>query len=302
MLNFHAKFFSDILSNGIEIDAYRDFLQPLGSEPLALPEFLVPQPLKAHHVLTEMYNLFRGRTSLVVALHNSEFFHLGTVNELLDLYLNRNSALAKSFRQTIGFTHLKNAGVTSSSAFQDSCIINSRLGENTSIQDGSLLEYCFVSPNTQLTVGRNCFISNCLINSDSALNIPDNVCLHTIPAIIEDKLQYFTIFFDCRDDLKKVYTDLSQVRLLNKQIPMKVVDLLRTNGTHSISIWSLKIFQGYASMNESFNKSLVFVQQYLDEKFDDCVSNDQSRYSLFDLLKNRSFHAMISFRKSNGLF
>lgn len=303
LLEFHAKHFSFILSNDIEIDAYRDFLQPLGSHPLPLNDYLSSQPIKSHEVLTQLYNMFCGRACLVAALTNSEFFHLGTVNELLDLYLNSSSEFCNKFRQTLGFTKFKSSTIDPNAQIHNNCcIINSRLGSRTIVDDGSIIEFCLVGESTRLQVNKNCYLSNCLIDKlDISLKVPENICLHTIPVVINEHLQFVTLFFDRRDDLKKVYAELGQVKFLGREIKESLASILKAKSNRSNCIWDLKLFRAFKSMSESFGKSLEFVNRCLSDNFEDYESQTEF-YSLFDLLKYRSYDAMISYRKDSKLY
>jgi len=181
--------------------------------------------------------------------------------------------------------------------------MNSRLGKNVMVCNGSILEYCLVGEASKLSVGQNSFISNCWIDGDVDLKVPDNVCLHTIPVKIGNELRYATIFFDRRDDLKKVYSDLSEVRFLGKQFGQNLLNMIRHGATQSNSIWGLKIFRAYDSMSESFRQSIEFVQSYLQESNLEEYFKDSPNlfYSLFDLLEYRCYEAMISFRLDNRL-
>ena len=259
---------------------------------------MASQPTKSHKALTEIYKLFRGRSALIAALKDSEFFHLGTINELLDLYLNSESQFAAEFRKSLGFTRLKNSNFDVKT---NCCIMNSKLSGKTSISDGSILEYCLVDETTKIDIGRNCFISNCLAKSEQNLQVADNICLHTIAVIIGDEFKYSTVFFDRRDDLKKVYGDLRELKFLGKNLPQKLVEYLESSETKmNNTIWELRLFRAYDTMSESFEKSLDFVNRYLNNENVD-FELSLGLYSLFDLLNNRCYERMISFRKDNRL-
>lgn len=304
LLKFHAEQFSFVLAHDIEIDAYRDFLQPLGSKPQSLEEYLAPQPAKSHQILTSLYNMFRGRAILVLALDDSNFFHLGTVNELLDLYLDANSTISRKFRETLGFTKSKSSTIDPKAQLGNCCIINSRLGQNTAVDDGSIVEFCFVGESTRLGVGRNCYLSNCQIEGDNEdLKVPDNICFHTVPIKSADSLEYVTLFFDRRDDLKKVYANLRQLRFLGREVNEKLADLVVANKHRSNCVWDLRIFRAYESMSESFRRSLEFVENYFNGRNLENENSQQGKYfSLFDLLEFRSYDAMISFRMNKSLY
>lgn len=260
--------------------------------------------------------MFRGRATLVVAPTDSKFFHFGTVNELLDLFLNTSSAFSQYFRHILGYTRLKSSHVPQDDAqiHRNCCIINSRLGTNTRVNEGSILEFCMIADQVRLTVGHNCYISNCccLMGADQHddLHVPDNICLHTIPIkplTDQDKVEYVTIFFDRRDDLKKVYERLERVIFLGREVRPSLGKALETREVKSNCLWDLRVFRAYDSMSESFRRSLSFLNRYLneDEHFENENENEDENkkaYSLFDLLKYRSYSDMISFRLDSKLF
>lgn len=313
LLNFHAKHFSEILSQQIEIDAYRDFLQPLGSAPLSLANYLEAiKPTAWHPIFTDLYTLFKGRSTLIMALRDSDFFHLGTMSELLDLYLSATSPLAESFRRALGFTRLKSSKLPTDNAHNIAgCVLSSRLGKNTTTNEQSLLECCVTDDVTRIRVGQMCYLSNCMILNEEAamLEIPDNVCMHTMPikAAVGGEFAYVTVFFDRRDDLKKAYSSLDKCHFLGKCIPNKLVRVLQDRigpgaSSNNCSIWSLKIFYAFSTMSESFRRSLEFVHRYLNKDEVDFESDRLTEsFSLFDLLKCACFEKMLSYRLENQL-
>jgi hypothetical protein len=292
-----------MLSLNTEIDAYRDFLQPLGTQPLPLQKYLEPLNTNAHPILTDIYNLFAGRKCLVMALEFSDFFHLGTINELLDLYLNLDSEFSKNFRQSLGFTRVKNSQLPISTS--KGCILNSKLGKQTSLSDRSIMEYCVVGDEVDFRVGHNCFLSNCMVQGrqiNNTIEVFDNICMNTVPVNIDSMVKYVTVFFNKNDDLKKTYDSLGELQFLGKKLPTKVVQMLNGH-LESNCVWNLKIFKSYESMSESFLKSLEFVNGYLNENVEGYFETDFDHLlSLFNLLRYQNFEKIISYRQENGLY
>ena len=112
LIAFHEAYFEQIVAQKIEIDAYRDFLQPLGSQPIALNDFLksanVCAANKSHVTLFEvLHTLFSKRNAIIMLCRNSDFYHLGTVNELITYYLSDKLEEAVKFRQSLCFSRNK---------------------------------------------------------------------------------------------------------------------------------------------------------------------------------------------------
>ena len=66
------------------------------------------------------------------------------------------------------------------------------------------------------------------------------------------------------------------------------------------SEFQLMIFISFFTMSESFEKSLDFVNRYMNNENID-FELSLGLYSLFDLINNRCYERMISFRKDNRL-
>ena len=72
LLDLHLKYFQRICLNKIEIDAYRDFLQPLGNEPISLDDYLKSTTSNNQDLFQDLYDSFNTKhQSLVVNLTNS---------------------------------------------------------------------------------------------------------------------------------------------------------------------------------------------------------------------------------------
>lgn len=297
LIQFYEKYFEYIKENKIEIDAYRDFLQPLGKSPIKFEEFKKPFKIKNDLLLSDLYNLFLNRNCLILGLNDSDFFHLGTLNEMFNYYFDSSSLFSIKFRQSICLEGSSSQG----------CVIKSRIGNKVGLNQTSLVEYCYFDDEIELNLNEYSFISNCKLvkselNFTRSLEIPGNICFHTIPISFENKAKYITIFFSRTDDLKKAYAKISQVKFLGKEIPKFLEDSLKS--CKEFSIWNLRVFKSYETMSESFVKSLEFVESFLKTNQHELLiyfNQDLVFYSLFDLLKNSNYGKMIQFRVENGL-
>jgi len=314
LLDLHDKYFDRICLNKIEIDAYRDFLQPLGSEPISLDDYLKSiTSINNKDIFEYLYSIFKMHNSLVINLTNSIFYHLGTINELLDFYLNTNETNACQFRENICFKRLKlkNNDNNHSQSNLNGCVQNSHINPLVKTSSLSLLEYSFIDDDIELILNDYCFLNNCMLkkselnninnNDQLRFEIPANICMHTISIKLNDQLEeYVTIFFNKNDDLKKNYNNLNEIIFMNKILPERLAGCLKLTN-ESNTIWNLKIFQSANTMSESFVKSLNFINKYNNELWNDDLMPELKLFSLFDLLKLQNYENMISFRTEHGL-
>lgn len=312
-----------LVADRIELDAYRDFLQPLGSQPLSLDEFLVSAKSQAA-VFRDVYTTFAGLRTAVLALSHSQFFHLGTIPEILELYL-ADSDEARSFRRAICFTHRKPAKgsdlgvdvVAGAAAERRGGLYYSRLNEACRLSATSLLEYCFVGDGLALELEDGAYVNSCrlraseLSDANGSLNrlfrVPKNTCMHTVAIRAagrdDNQVSYVTIFFQRDDDLKKGYESLSDLNWLGKTLSQTMANQLTSSPelAPACSVWSLRVFRAASTMSESFVSALRFCHSYLQEKEaekeDSSLDVSGQLYSLFDILRLQSFESMIQFRE-----
>lgn len=299
LLEFYELYFNQVVQLKIEIDAYRDFLQPLGNSPLSLEDYLTPFRSSGSNVITEifsrLYESLKGRTSLLLALNDSDFFHLGTLAETLELYFG-HSIYGEKFRKNVCMN------------IKSSLAVNSTIGRGVTLSESSLVDYCHFDDEVSLDVGAYCYVNNCMVDKSEfdysstkrpSLKVPDNVSLHTI-AIVDPQsnaTKYVTIFIDQRDDLKKMYDNLASVRFLNLNLRSELVAKL---GECKPTIWQLKLFTAFDTMSESFVRSVTFLNDYLQTENSLEFDQNERRYCLFDLLNYQNFEKMISYREGNN--
>jgi hypothetical protein len=315
LIEFYDENFEKIVLNKMEIDAYRDFLQPLGTHPILKSDFLKSTGVNLENVdqlkvYERLHNLFSNRNSTIVLCKNSDFYHLGTLNELLNFYLNDTLEEAVKFRSDLCFTRFKSK--LSDDFTQSGCALNSKISKKTKLNNLSLIEYCFIDEDITFYTNEYCMLNNCMLTIselkkinqlDFVFTIPSNICMHTIPI---KNGKYLTIFFNRNDDLKKNYNTLSCLIFLGKKLPKELCMLeknLKYSLSDSNSIWNLRIFRSYDTMTESFFYALKFIDDYLNERNVDqniLVENVET-YSLFDILKIQDYEKMILYRIDMGL-
>ena len=311
LIQFYELNFEKIVTNKMEIDAYRDFLQPLGTNPISKSDYLKSTGVNFEDetkgqlkIYESLHDLFSNRDSTIILCKNSDFYHLGTVNELMDFYLNDKLDDAIKFRNDLCFTRFKSK--LSEDLTKSGCVLNSKISKNTKLSSLSLIEYCFIDDGVNLSTNEYCLLNNCMVNNlelekidqiDFVFNVPANVCMHTIPI---KNGKYLTIFFNRNDDLKKNYEKLSSLVFLGKKLPDDLCLMesnLKYSSSDSNSIWNLRIFRSHDTMTESFYYSLQFVNSYLNSNLNQNFFKENfETYSLFDILKIQDYEKMISFR------
>jgi hypothetical protein len=313
LLDFFEKYFERICASKIEIDAYRDFLQPLGSEPISLEDYLknINVPESQQDIFESLYKVLSNCKSLLLALKDSDFFHLGTLNEMLDVY-SSESSYARKFRESVCFSRCKPIQSVGNQAL--GCILNSKVNRLFKSESSSYIEYSMIDEGISLSLGTFSFLSNCMLSIQELgkrdrleFNVPDNVCLHTISIKCTDQTsvrtfitKYVTVFFDRNDDLKKKYESVQSVVFLGRPIGTGVASTIRKTYENENSIWSLKLFAACETMSESFLKALDLIECFLSGLPSQELDSTE-RYSLFDLLYSHDYERTISFREELNL-
>ena len=105
-------------------------------------------------VLFLRHNTSLGKVkTTVVALADSEFFHLGTVPEILELYLSEKSDEAHRFRPAICFDHT--GGVYYSQLSPGRC----------QLSGSCLMEFCFVDEGVALELEESTYVNSIMLRA-----------------------------------------------------------------------------------------------------------------------------------------
>ena len=295
-----------------EIDAYGDFLQALGDN--ATPDYTedVRNVSRVEPRLQEMrrkiYNLLRGIPLNIVVLHASNFYHLGSMPELI-YHFNMNETLAKemSFDKSV-LTSV--VSLTSNIRMKRprhrksifGCSVHNHLVEDTYLDTTSVLEYCnFAMP---CHIDHSCIVSNCeYVHTDiECITITSKTFLHTIP-IKEDmcsKIMYVTVFFSTSDDIKKTASDDTVVSLPYFATTLSALEKswkcseLKFTDPHQMSLWNAKLFPSHDDMSASFKCAINMITALQGGHTLD-VSND-TLYSMADITKLKDVQQMLHYR------
>lgn len=259
-----------------EIDAYGDFLQPLGV--LASRDYIgnTANVLSATSTLAanreELFSLLHQTPLHVVALQLSRFYHLGTMAEYVENITpnDGNSFFEELNCLPVAFSHVSDAGHDSGWALQEfvRCnpnvtVMHSCIESNASIGRFVVLEYSHVS--SPIEIGDYCILSNCRIccaDVSSKIVVPPRSCFHTAAVQIGTDVKFVTIAFGLQDDLKKsvplACSGATELEYLG--VPLQracnvldiAVDDLFAKDAKSFSLWTARLFLVADSMEESF--------------------------------------------------
>jgi len=312
LADLQKAFLTRIIAEKIELDAYRDFLQPLGTNSTTIEEYLVTSKANPcqHDIFKSIFNFLTDQESIVLALTNSEFFHLGTVNEIMSFYFDLTSTEAFNFRHSVCFKKLKfKFEGKHKKNITNGCVYYTTIKGDCCQKEGSLMEFCYIGEDILIEQEKNSYINNCSLkaceligkwDTSEPLKVPESTCFHTMCIKIGDKTKFVTVFFGRNDDLKKLYESVADIEFLGRRMLEGVLVIPEIN-----SVWGLRIFQASDTMSESFVRAIQFVEEYLSGDVKGLckkiINEQKDVYCFFDLLDLQSHEEMIKFREGNFL-
>lgn len=316
-----------------EIDAYGDFLQALGlnatsdyTKNMSNVSCVNDNLLKTR---LAVFNTLRDIKLTLLLMNSSKFIHIGTTKEYInhfccDVDFQTEMGLRKDVFNV--WSETKDSNKASGDAdngcpvpskmarLSDTslgCVMHSVLPASSYISETAVLEYChFTIP---VRVGQSCILSNCEYRSDvelseslESLEIPNNIFMHTVPVVSNEETKYVTVFFDIKDNLKKVVSDnqVTSLPFLGKLVE----DYAKTCGTvvtkvipdfgnknTKANLWFANLFPLTESMTESLS---LAVQCIMAVKRDSNSVSLASRelMSMADILKKKDLDKMLKQR------
>ncbi|KAF2070676.1 hypothetical protein CYY_008002 [Polysphondylium violaceum] len=288
----------------VEIDAYSDFLQPIGKD--AKPDYFhsknnvttfTPEIAIEREKLFKLLNDNQCKLYMIPYIP-STFIHIGTCHEYIEHFTNNFNKLG--FKRIL--YSLVNNNNDDSGLLKEVTILHSIIkSKNSSIQSNSVIEYCKFT-NINLSIGSRCILSD-LENDDNnhnnnneqclEINIPSNTFIQT--QCVSDK--YVTIVFGIDDNLKSTTKPLT---IFNQPIE----NLFKTNpiqfDSETHSLWNASIFpicdspskSLFASLNLFFNHVKSNQQQHQLYSIERCLMEKnlakqyQRRLNLTKEIKN----------------
>lgn len=251
-----------------ELDAYAHFLPCLGTR------MVDAKPSNFQDFRCAMLPILQGVSFKVLLLDESEFYHMGTMEEYL-MYFN----IMKCFCEELGI--MKN---TSNLHFPYRLKAKEHLPPS-SFDLGMIIETYFSDPSIKLNIPKsstqfvieNCYIdlpfkicgnmilSNCVIQEccsisllSKELSLFGNLLYHTVPIMFQGKSLYVTVAFDLNANMKKVADDLSDISNfgcslndVSHILGYKMEEVVPASSGR-VSLWTARIFMGGPTAAESF--------------------------------------------------
>ena len=317
VVNKLIQFYRENAPLECEIDAYGDFMQPLGLK--ATKDYIknVQNVSKVDPKLIQtrekIYHLLHGTPLNILQLNVSRFYHLGTFAEYI-YHLTEDQILAKEIGLTLStFNKILKAYdqpplKRSKTDAMQGCLMHNVLHGNSSIAEGSVVEFCHFS--MPVVIGKHCVISNCFVTSSlQSVVIPDNLFLHTIPTNINTETQFVTIFQHVEDNMKakkdkkeagsilfmkKTLTDLALS--YNAESEADFFDDFVHADTDTVTLWDAKLFPLCESMQKSFSVSLAFVHNVTSGRQNSVMEDKYQKVSMRHIIKCSDIEYMLGYR------
>ncbi|KAK5580788.1 hypothetical protein RB653_000812 [Dictyostelium firmibasis] len=247
-----------------EIDAYSDFLQPLGkgAEPnyfqvkSNVTKYLEHLP-KEREKIYNFLNSSKCKLEMI-PMSPSAFIHIGTCHEYIEHFTINFPKLG--FKNLI-FSEIDSKQQTDN--MTNNVILHSILLNNLkiNINDNSVVEYCNFKGINKLSIGNRCIVSDLEFSDQNqstsnliSVEIPSNSFIQTL-SISGDR--YVTIFFGIDDDLKSTLNP----KLFG--IPLKEYNLILNNSSDGNSLWNAPLFPvSSISPQDSLLKTLNHLKQH----------------------------------------
>ena len=327
----------DIGAFDCEIDAYRDFLQALGtcasdayihntSNISFLAEGIIENRKK-------VYNSVHGCDISLLLMNASRYVHIGTMSELIhhfctDTQFQMEMSVQKDTFN--GWLNPANSIIGGQADLQHSapryaagCVIHSVMGFSSCVSPSSVVEYCHL--DRTVTIGENAIISHCewiagdrrgplqpTPNACSPLILPDDLFVHTVPIVTDHLSGFVTVFFSTSDDLKFSLPVENMLELpfmmMNVGVALKQWNLKACLGyvegkgrvdMSKVSLWDLRIYPCEWTMTSSLELSLHMIECLRESKAlpEDIDVNSMQFFSLSDIMLCRDIRAMLTFRR-----
>ncbi|XP_063795155.1 fucose-1-phosphate guanylyltransferase [Pseudophryne corroboree] len=284
-----------------EIDAYGDFLQALG--PDATPDYtkntanVTKIESQLSEVRKDIYFLLRGTDFTVIVLNNSKFYHIGTLQEYLYHFTSDIHLQAELGLQSKVFSIVPHQDENLN---KNTCVIQSILDAKCKVSPHTVIEYSKVGPD--VSVGEYCIISGSCISIRSV--IPDKSFVSSLSLMIDGCVMYATILFGIEDDLKRnvgSLSDLNSLQILGRSFlqcldcwGIKVSEDLFSGNHKSLSLWSARIFPGYATLQESVVTSVKMLNAVHSKSYVDLEG--VKLLSIQEMLLHKNVQEMLNFR------
>ncbi|GFQ97365.1 fucose-1-phosphate guanylyltransferase [Trichonephila clavata] len=295
------KFYKNNKPLKCELSSYGDFLQPLGLS--ASPSYIINKITceTLASLRSALYKELHGTKLSILVLKNSNFHHLGTMQEYIESLCCKNK-FADVFpisRRSFSIFSVREL----ISLYIQGTLVHSIVHPLSIIPESSVIEYCDV--NVAMNIGNNCIISNIQLDGFAVqrlpFNIPDNTLLHTV--VLKDG--FVTIAFNVFESIKKSYKKENALETVFFRKKLKVFltsdENVFSNDCDNVSLWEAKLFPICSTAEESFKETLeiiVCVNECDSSKLNFTLKRQNLKWvSMHDILLLKDTEAMVNYQK-----
>ncbi|EGC31663.1 hypothetical protein DICPUDRAFT_82454 [Dictyostelium purpureum] len=291
------KYYNENKPISCEIDAYSDFLQPLGSN--AEPNYFnvksnitkfLPHLPKEREKIYSLLNSSSCKLNMI-PLMPSNFIHIGTCHEYIEHFTVNFPRL--------GFNKIVYSVINNNSK-------SNRFNIESMIQDNSVIEYCSFK-NIDLIIGNRCILSDLEYDSNNnntsknkieSITIPSNTFIHTLSL---NNNRFVTILFGIDDDLKTA----NDPKLFGKSLKQEYsfsgkIWPNENNGNPIVeSLWNASIFPiSNISASDSLEKTINSILNNKNYSNVNTNTDQQQLYSIEECLNEKDLSKQFNRRKN----
>lgn len=296
------KFYAQIKPVTQEIDAYRDFLQLLGSRSRSCASQANKGGAGDH---VGVQQILQDCELHVVVLPLSRFYHLGTMQEYID-----NLCFSETFAdelQTSRFVHSKLI-LTEPCVPTDisGVVMHSLIHPKSTIPHSAVVECCKFEVPVKL--GDMCILSNCRLENlgNKVVGVPGRAVMFTVSVRSDACKGYVTLAFGIDDDLKLTAHDVRELTYFGKTLgqledsQLVICDSLFHTSSATSTLWEAKLFSVKPTMTEAFLSTIQLVQAVLQGVRQMTKENNSVEVSMDDVLRWKDIGELL--RHQNAIF
>uniref|UniRef100_L7M084 GDP-fucose pyrophosphorylase domain-containing protein n=1 Tax=Rhipicephalus pulchellus TaxID=72859 RepID=L7M084_RHIPC len=296
------KFYTQIKPVTQEIDAYRDFLQLLGSRSRSCVSQAgdggAGDQLGVQQILQDC-------ELHVVVLPLSKFYHLGTMQEYID-----NLCFSETFAeelQTCRFVHSKLIPFEDCQPTNISGVVmRSLIHPKSTVPRSTVVECCRFEVPVKL--GDMCILSNSRLENlvDRVVEVPGKAIIFTVSVKSDTCKGYVTLAFGIDDDLKLAVRDARELSYFGKRLgqlenhKLVTCDSLFKTSSAASTLWEAKLFSVKPTMTEAFLATVDLVQAVLQNVPQMAEEKNIVKMSMDDILRCKDIGELL--RHQNTLF
>lgn len=258
-----------------EICAYGDFLQPLGcnadSSYINNCKNVMFMSNNLIETRKKVYDLLKGSELNVLALKESKFYHIGTLGEYIESFCESRALQSELGLSRFCYTAYVDRPATESVGV-DGCCMHSLINAQCSLAPRCVVEFCRFDAGG-VAVQENCIVSNCVYGGSSAITIPQNTFMQTVPVLDPNgKAMYATLLYSVKDDLKAKVSSFKEAHnisyfqrsLMSARVCTSSDELFGEG--NPFTLWNAKLFPLSETAESSFSLAVTYVNRLITSK------------------------------------